>query len=214
MYPIFKRLLDLAVALCALVLLGPLMLALALWVKLSSEGPVLYQGTRVGRYGRLFKMLKFRTMVTNADKIGGPSTAGDDPRITRAGRFLRRFKLDELPQFINVLKGDMSLVGPRPEVKKYVDQYTEAEQPILTVRPGITDWASIWNSDEGAVLAGHADPDRAYEELIRPGKLQLQLKYVHECSLITDIRIFCFTIWKLFNKRGLPKELEPYGRLL
>ena len=133
-------------------------------------------------------------MVINADKIGGPSTSDDDPRITRIGRWLRKYKLDELPQLINVMKGDMSIVGPRPEVKRYTDLFTEEEKIILSIRPGITDWASIWNADEGAILAGAEDSEQAYMELIRPTKLKLQMKYVRERSFLVDIKIIFLTI--------------------
>lgn len=152
-------------------------------------------------------MCKFRTMVVNADKVGGSSTADDDPRITRAGRILRKLKLDELPQLINVVLGDMSLVGPRPEVQEYVDLFTKEEQEILVVRPGITDWATLWNADEGAVLAGQADPDQAYRELIRPTKIRLQLQYVREHSLLTDIRILMLTLLKILGSKQVPPEI-------
>jgi lipopolysaccharide/colanic/teichoic acid biosynthesis glycosyltransferase len=133
-------------------------------------------------------------MVVDAEKLGGASTAGDDARITPVGKFLRKYKFDELPQLINVLKGEMSIVGPRPEVKRYTDMFSEEERAILTVRPGITDWASIWNADEGAVLAGAADPEKAYLELIRPTKLKLQLKYVRERSFWVDLKIIFLTL--------------------
>lgn len=133
-------------------------------------GPVFYRGVRVGRNGKLFRIYKFRTMVVNAEKIGGSSTADDDPRITRIGKFIRKHKLDELPQLINVLKGEMSFVGPRPEVQHYVNMYTAEEKAMLSVKPGITDWASLWNSDEGAILAGSPDPEKTYMEEIRPEK--------------------------------------------
>ena len=133
-------------------------------------------------------------MVVDAEKIGGSSTADDDPRITCIGKFLRKYKLDELPQLINVLRGDMSIVGPRPEVKHYVDLYTEEEKMVLSVRPGITDWASIWNANEGAILAGLDDPEQAYMELIRPKKLKLQMKYVRERSFRVDLKIIYLTI--------------------
>jgi lipopolysaccharide/colanic/teichoic acid biosynthesis glycosyltransferase len=164
-----------------------------LCIKLEDGGPVLYRGTRVGLDGRPFPMLKFRSMVVDAARMGGPSTADDDPRLTRAGSSLRRWKLDELPQFINVLRGDMSLVGPRPQVPVDVDRYTADERQLLAVRPGITDWASVFFRHEGAILAGHPDPDRAYDELIRPRKIELGLAYVRHRSLRTDLRILGLT---------------------
>lgn len=163
-------------------------------IRWEDGGPVFYRGARVGLNGRLFKIFKFRTMVVDAEKIGGSSTSDDDERITKIGKKLRKYKLDELPQLLNVLVGDMSIVGPRPEVKYYTDQFNEEERLILSVRPGITDWASIWNADEGAVLAGAEDPDKAYEELIRPTKLGLQLKYVEKKSFFVDIKIIFLTI--------------------
>jgi lipopolysaccharide/colanic/teichoic acid biosynthesis glycosyltransferase len=148
---------------------------------------------RIARHGRPFTIVKLRTMVVNAEQIGGSCTASDDGRITRVGRFLRRYKLDEISQLFNVLSGDMSLVGPRPEVPKYVNMFTLEECEILTVRPGITDWATLWNSDEEAILAGQADPERTYFEEIRPEKLRLQLKYVHQHSFMTDLDILLRT---------------------
>ena len=139
-------------------------------------------------------------MVVDAEKRGGSSTSEDDPRITRTGNILRKHKLDELPQLINVLRGDMSFVGPRPEVKKFTDMYTEKEKAILTVRPGITDWASLWNSDEGAILKGSPDPDKDYLEKIRPEKIRLQLQYVREQSFRTDIKIIFLTLRVVFGK--------------
>ncbi len=198
-----KRTFDLIVSTIVLVLLTPFFLIIAILIKKGSEGPVFYRGERVGRHGKLFRIFKFRTMVSNAEKIGGSSTSDDDPRITAVGKTLRKYKLDEIPQFINVFLGQMSLVGPRPEVKKFVDMYTAQEQVILSVRPGITDWASIWNSDEGAILAGAEDPDKAYMELIRPEKIRLQLKYVENISFMTDLRILFQTVAKLF-KQGTP----------
>ncbi len=199
-----KRIFDIVCAAIGLLVLSPLFMLLALAIKLGSKGPVFYRGRRAGRYGKPFRILKFRSMVTNADQLGGSSTSDEDPRITGVGKFMRKLKLDELPQLLNVLIGNMSLVGPRPEVQYYVDQYTEEEKTILTVRPGITDWASIWNSDEGSVLAGSEDPDKAYEKLIRPMKLQLQLKYVQHPSLLTDILIILFTLFKLVKKDFVP----------
>jgi lipopolysaccharide/colanic/teichoic acid biosynthesis glycosyltransferase len=134
-------------------------------------------------------MFKFRTMIVDAEKKGGSCTADDDPRLTNFGRKLRKYKLDELPQLFNVFKGDMSLVGSRPEVQHYTDMYTDEEKAILSVRPGITDWATLWNPDEGAVLAGAEDPEEAYRRLIRPTKIKLQLQYVRERSFAKDLKI-------------------------
>jgi lipopolysaccharide/colanic/teichoic acid biosynthesis glycosyltransferase len=166
----------------------------AIVIKLDSKGPVFYRGKRTGRYGKPFRIYKFRTMVVNAEKLGGPSTTNNDPRITKTGQLLRKYKLDELPQFINVLKGEMSFVGPRPEVQHYVEMFTEEEKDILNVRPGITDWASLWNPDEGAILAGSLDPEKAYMEKIRPQKIKLQLKYVREQSFWSDLKIIFLTL--------------------
>ena len=189
-----KRTFDFVSSLIGLILVSPILLTIAILIKKEDGGPVFYRGVRVGRFGNPFRIFKFRTMVLNAEKLGGPSTADDDPRITRVGKFIRKFKLDELPQLINVLKGEMSIVGPRPEVQMYVDMFTEEEKAILSVRPGITDWASIWNPDEGAILAGSADPEKTYMEKIRPEKIRLQLKYVRERSFWNDLRIIAQTI--------------------
>jgi lipopolysaccharide/colanic/teichoic acid biosynthesis glycosyltransferase len=192
-----KRLFDIVFSIIGLALSMPIFIFLAIRIKREDNGPVFYRGLRVGQNGKLLRMFKFRTMVVNAEKIGGPSTADDDPRITRTGRLIRRFKFDELPQLLNVLRGEMSFVGPRPEVKHYVDMFTEEEQIILTVKPGITDWASLWNSDEGAILAGSADAEKSYMEKIRPEKIRLQLKYVRERSFLTDVKIILLTLKEL-----------------
>ena len=189
-----KRVFDMMFALVGLILLSPFLLFFAILIKLGTKGPVFYRGVRVGRHGKPFNIFKFRTMVMDAERLGGTSTADDDPRITKIGHFLRKFKLDELPQLINVLKGEMSIVGPRPEVQHYVDMFTEEERAILEVRPGITDWASLWNPDEGAVLAGSADPEKTYMEKIRPQKIKLQLKYVREQSFWNDLKIIFLTL--------------------
>ncbi len=175
-------------------MLSPVLLFIAWRIKKENSGPVFYRGIRIGRYGKPFRIFKFRTMVPDAERRGGLSTADDDPRITRTGGFLRKYKIDELPQLINILKGDMSFVGPRPEVKHYVDMFTEREKAILSVRPGITDWASLWNPDEGGVLAGSPDPERTYLEKIRPTKIDLQLRYVRERSFWIDLQIILKTI--------------------
>jgi lipopolysaccharide/colanic/teichoic acid biosynthesis glycosyltransferase len=189
-----KRTFDFLSSLIGLILISPILVTISILIKKEDRGPVFYRGARVGRFGKLFRIFKFRTMVVNAEKMGGPSTADDDPRITKMGRFIRKFKLDELPQLINVLKGEMSIVGPRPEVQMYVDMFSEGEKAILTVRPGITDWASIWNPDEGAILAGSPDPEKTYMEKIRPEKIRLQLKYVKERSLVVDMKIILKTL--------------------
>jgi len=200
-YAIVKRILDLAVALIALIPLAPIMAVIAILVKRDSIGPALYRGERAGRNGKPFEMLKFRTMVVNADSIGGPSTSADDSRITRVGHRLRRYKLDELPQLINVLKGEMSLVGPRPEVMSEVRTYTAEERKLLSVPPGITDWASLRFSDEGAILEGAADPHQVYLEKIRPEKVRLGLEYVQHRSLLVDLRVLADTAMVLLRTR-------------
>jgi len=189
-----KRLFDILFSAFGLIVMSPLLIFSAMAIKLDSKGPAFYRGKRVGRYGRPFRICKFRTMVVNAEKLGGSSTADDDPRITKTGKFLRKHKLDELPQLINVLKGEMSFVGPRPEVQHYVDMFTEEEKAILNVRPGITDWASLWNPYEGAILKGSQDPEKAYMEMIRPEKLKLQLKYVKNNSFWIDLKIILLTL--------------------
>jgi lipopolysaccharide/colanic/teichoic acid biosynthesis glycosyltransferase len=198
-----KRIFDLMAALVSLVVLGPALLVVGALIKLHDGGPVFYRGRRIGMHGRPFCIYKFRTMVVNADKIGGPSTSDDDPRVTGVGRFLRRHKFDELPQLLNVVKGEMSLVGPRPEVEQEVQLYSDAERRLLTVRPGITDYASIRFRNEGEILKGAGDPHEAYRRLIRPEKMRLALRYVEERSLMTDLKILCLTISALAgSQRG------------
>lgn len=190
-----KRGFDILFSSLALMTVSPLFLIIALLIKLDSPGPVFYRGVRMGRFGKLFRIYKFRTMVLNAEKLGGPSTAADDQRITRVGRFVRRFNLDELSQFINVVKGDMSIVGPRPEVTEVVDLYSEEDRKILlSVLPGITDWATLWIRDEGERLRGSPDPHRTYLEEIWPEKRRLQMEYIRKHSLWIDIQIMFLTL--------------------
>lgn len=196
-----KRLFDFTVSLIGIIVMCPVILLIAVLIKKEDCGPVFYRGVRVGRNGRLFRISKFRTMAVNAEKVGGSSTADDDPRVTRIGSFIRKYKLDEIPQLINVLKGEMSFVGPRPEVQHYVDMFKGEETSILRIRPGITDWASIWNHDEGAILAGSEDPEKTYMEKIRPEKIRLQLKYVNEQSFMIDMKIIYETLRALLRKR-------------
>jgi len=196
---VLKRLFDIVFSLLGLMLASPILLVLAALIKSSSPGPVFYRGERVGEKGEIFQIFKFRSMVVNAEKLGGPSTAGDDPRLTKIGKFLKRYQLDELPQLINVLKGDMSLVGPRPEVKMYVEMMTpEEKNVILSVKPGMTDFASLWNFHEGDILKGSPDPEKAYLEKIRPTKIRLQLEYVKNRSFLLDLKIIIKTITKIF----------------
>lgn len=194
-----KRIFDILASGIGIVIASPLFLVATIMVKRDSPGPVFYRAQRVGKKGRLFTMYKFRSMVINADKLGGPSTAGDDPRLTRSGMFLKKYQMDELPQLLNVFKGDMSLVGPRPEVKTYTDMFTEEEKAILGVSPGMTDYASLWDFHEGEILKGAIDPEKAYMEQVRPEKIRLQLKYVRERSFLVDLKIIFQTVGRVFK---------------
>ncbi len=194
-----KRAFDVCLAGFGLLILSPLLAASAASIKLSSRGPVLYKGLRVGINGRRFNILKFRTMVANAEAIGGSTTPADDPRVTSVGRVLRRTKLDELPQLWNVLKGDMSFVGPRPQVPWAVALYTPEERLILSVRPGITDYASLQFANEGEILRGSTDPDRDYMEKIHPEKMRLSLEYVRSRSFTRDLAIIARTVGAVFK---------------
>jgi lipopolysaccharide/colanic/teichoic acid biosynthesis glycosyltransferase len=187
---IAKRLFDVLLSATALLLLAPMLLLIATWVKLDSSGPVFFRQARVGRLGREFRIYKFRTMRTDAERNGPQITIGADPRITRSGDLLRRYKLDELPQFINVLIGDMSVVGPRPEVPRYVALYAPQQRAlVLSVRPGITDIASLEYRDENELLGRSNDPERTYVEQVMPAKLALCERYVRERSFLGDLRI-------------------------
>ena len=206
LYNASKRIFDFIIASIGLCVLSPVIVALALVIWLDSKGPILYRGARVGLNEKRFHILKFRTMIVNADQIGGSCTADNDPRITKAGKFLRRTKLDELPQLINVLRGEMSLVGPRPEVQSFTDKYDAQQRQVLMVKPGITDFATLWDSDEGMLLKGEANPDLIYAERILPMKLKLQLEYIAKRSFRTDLKILVETISLVF-KRGLERCL-------
>ena len=188
-----KRVFDIGVATLALLLLWPVLLAVALWVKLDSPGPVFFRQQRVGRHGVLFNIHKFRTMQVNAE--GLPLTVGQDPRVTRAGRVLRPSRLDELPQLLDVLQGTMSLVGPRPEVPRYVALYpADLRLRALAVRPGITDPASLAHLNEAALLAAAADPEREYVEVILPAKLRHAADYAERATLATDLQVLWRTL--------------------
>lgn len=189
-----KRLFDVLSSAMGLIVLAPVLAAVALAIKMESRGPVFYRGVRAGRYGKPFRIFKFRTMVVNAEALGSASTAEDDGRITRVGRILRKVKLDELPQLLNVLRGEMSLVGPRPQVTWAVEQYTAEERTILRVRPGITDPASVRFRNESEILRGSADPDRDYFEKIHPEKMRLSIEYVRKQSFLLDCKILLQTM--------------------
>lgn len=194
-----KRAFDLVASVSVLLLLLPILFLIGVLVKLEDGGPIFYRGVRVGRYGRSFRIFKFRTMVVDAEKLGGTSTADDDPRITRIGKLLRKYKLDELPQLINVLKGEMSLVGPRPQVQWAVDLYMPEEQALMSVRPGITDYASLQFRKEGELLRGSTDPDQEYLEKIAPQKIRLGLEYVHHHNVAIDLKIILATMGALIG---------------
>lgn len=194
-----KRTLDLVVALTGLIVLLPSFLIIAVFIKLDSRGPVFYLQHRVGLQGRLFKLFKFRSMKIDSDK-SAPITIGQrDSRITAVGHFLRKFKIDELPQLINVLKGEMSLVGPRPEVEKFVKLYSSDQLRVLSVKPGITDYASIEFREENKLLEGKPDPIDFYVTEIMPEKLRLNLTYIDSQSLLTDIRIILKTVFLIIT---------------
>ncbi len=194
MSKILKRAFDLVASLCALILLSPLMVFCAIAIRLDSAGPIFFKQERVGRFGKRFHILKFRTMTQQQDPSTAQVTGGDDKRITRIGRILRRTKIDEIPQFWNVLKGEMSVVGPRPEVAKFVALFPNDFGEVLSVRPGITDLASICFVDEEARLRGAADVERLYVEEILPAKLKLQSEYVRGASFMLDMKIIALTL--------------------
>ncbi len=196
------RALDLIVSLPGLVLLAPLFAAVALWIKLDSTGPVFFRQERAGRQGRPFRIHKFRTMVADAAERGLPLTVGDDARMTRSGRWLRRARLDELPQLIDVVRGTMSLVGPRPEVPRYVAQYPAAlRDKLLALRPGLTDPSSLEFLDEAALLAAATDPEREYLEVILPRKLALAAAYAERATLASDLGVLWRTAARLWWRR-------------
>ena len=193
-----KRIFDIILSLFGLMILFPFMLIIAILIKLDSKGPVFFKQIRVTKNGREFKIFKYRTMRVGSDKYS-QITVGKDDRITKIGSFLRKYKLDEIPQLINVLIGDMSLVGPRPEVPKYVALYTDEQKEILKVRAGITDYASIEFSNENDLLASEEDPEKAYIKKVMPKKIELNKKYISEISMLTDIKIILLTIKKILK---------------
>ncbi|MFB3883617.1 MAG: sugar transferase [Thermodesulfobacteriota bacterium] len=197
-----KRVFDFSLALVALILSSPLFLFIAIMIKKKSPGPVFYRGIRSGLDGKPFRIFKFRTMVPNAEEIGGPSTALNDSRLTKTGAFLRKYKLDELPQLINVLIGDMSIVGPRPQVEAYTKRYSDEEKIILTVKPGVTDYASIRFINLDQIL-GDEKVDEKYLREIEPEKNRLRMKYAEEHSFRIDCKIIVLTILQMLRIRSL-----------
>jgi putative undecaprenyl-phosphate galactose phosphotransferase len=191
------RFFDFILSLVGLVVLAPIFIVLVIWIKIDSKGPVFYKQVRVGQNGIDFGLFKFRSMVVDADKKGLITVGGRDPRITRSGYFIRKYKLDELPQLINVLLGDMSLVGPRPEVRKYVDLYTDEQQKVLSVKPGITDYASIEYMDENEVLGKSSDPEKTYIEEIMPEKIKYNMKYIQNKNVSEYFKIIFLTLLKI-----------------
>ena len=194
------RFFDFILSLVGLVVLAPILIVLAIWIKIDSKGPVFYKQVRVGQNGIDFGLFKFRSMVVDADKKGLITVGGRDPRITRSGYFIRKYKLDELPQLINVLVGDMSLVGPRPEVRKYVDLYTDEQQKVLSVKPGITDYASIEYMDENEILGKSSDPEKTYIEEIMPEKIKYNMKYIQNKNVSEYFKIIFLTLLKIVRK--------------
>lgn len=195
-----KRLFDIVASACGLILLSPLFFIVSVWIKLDSPGPVFYRQVRVGRYNKDFKIFKFRTMRVGADKGSLVTIGGRDPRVTRIGYYLRKFKIDEVPQLINVFIGDMSLVGPRPEVRHYVNYWTSEQLHVLDVRPGITDPASIKFRNENELMESAEDPESFYINVIMQEKLKLYLEYVHNASFWYDIKLIFKTIYTVVKE--------------
>jgi lipopolysaccharide/colanic/teichoic acid biosynthesis glycosyltransferase len=194
-----KRFFDFCSSLIGLIILSPVMLMTAIFIKLNDNGPVFFAQERMGKGFEKFKLLKFRTMIVNADKKGEAITKGEDPRITGIGKFLRHYKLDELPQLINVLKGEMSMVGPRPEVEKYVAVFKDQYQQILTIKPGITDYATLQFRNEEEILNEYEDTHEGYMKGVLPAKIELYLKYLNEMNFVTDLKIIFKTLWRIVS---------------
>lgn len=195
-----KRIFDILASGVGLLVLSPVFAVVAVWIKLDSRGPVFYRQVRVGRHNRDFRLLKFRSMEVGADSKGLITVGGRDPRVTRSGYFIRKYKVDELPQLVNVFRGDMSLVGPRPEVRRYVDLYTPEQLHVLDVRPGITDPASIRYRNENELLAQTADPDRYYIDVVMQDKLRINLEYVVNRSFWYDLKLIFMTLREIVTK--------------
>lgn len=199
MYSFFKRIFDFFAALFGIIVLSPILIIVSIAIAITSRGGVFFKQIRVGKNGKLFKILKFRTMVSNAEAKGMQITVGDDKRITKIGKVLRKTKIDELPQLFNVLIGNMSFVGPRPEVPKYVELYSEEQRKVLTVKPGITDLASIEYKDENDLLQSDENPEQKYIQEIMPAKLALNMQYIEKRGFFYDIGLIMRTLWKIIR---------------
>lgn len=195
-----KRLFDIIASGCGLIVLSPLFIILSIWIKLDSKGPVFYKQSRVGQHNRDFMLYKFRSMRVGSDKKGLITVGNRDPRVTKSGYFIRKYKLDEFPQLINVLIGDMSLVGPRPEVRKYVNLYTKEQMCVLDVKPGITDLASIRYRNENEILESVENPDEYYINVVMQDKLNINMEYVSNHSFWYDIALIFKTFWAIVSK--------------
>lgn len=206
-----KRVFDIIASLLGLIIISPLFLVIAVIIKIDSPGGVFFRGSRVGRNGKLFSIYKFRSMIQDCEGKGKWNVGDKDPRITRSGHFLRKSKLDEIPQLINVLKGEMSFVGPRPELEYYVNMYTEQEKVLLHLKPGITDWASMVNFEQFKGFTQAKDPDRYYLENVRPIKLKLQLYYYNHQGFHKDLKCILWTFYKVVTHSSkLPKEISEF----
>jgi lipopolysaccharide/colanic/teichoic acid biosynthesis glycosyltransferase len=197
-----KRLFDLISSMVVLILISPIFLIVPILIKLNSRGPVFFKQWRTGKEGKLFRIYKFRTMIQDGDKVGAPITSGNDPRITTIGKFLRRYEIDEIPTLLNVLKGDMSIVGPRPEVPQYSHYFTGKYQEVLSVRPGLTDLGTIAFRDEAKYL-NRENHEGVYNEEILPQKLELYLKYIHERTFLFDLKIIFKTFALILKQRKI-----------
>lgn len=206
-YVVLKRLFDLILAVISLIMLAPLFGIIALAIVLDSPGPIFYKGSRIGKDGKPFRIFKFRTMVVHADQMGSALTSGGDPRVTRMGRILRKFKIDELPQLINVLLGEMSVVGPRPESPGYVALYSAQQSQVLDVQPGITGLTQIQFRNEEALLQRYTDAEGAYIEMIMPYKLSIDMEYIAQRSFLYDLRLIAETVVSLFRTQEPEIEL-------
>lgn len=200
MYLITKRIFDIISSLIVIILFSWLFIIISIWILIDSRGGIFYKQIRVGKNGKEFNLLKFRSMRTGADK-SGQLTIGNDSRVTTVGRFIRKFKIDEFPQLINILKGEMSVVGPRPEVPKYVAMYSAEQKKVLSVLPGLTDYASLEYLDEQKVLGASSDPEKTYVEEVMPKKLGLNLKYILERRFSLDIMLIFKTIYGVFRSK-------------